>query len=164
MDGRLRRTAPLAALVAGVFLLSACGGGDAASEETSKRLPEGNDACELLEQGAAATALGVSDVEVTPSGFQCDFRAVDGFAGANVIRGQAMDAMATGEEVDLEGTPGTRLEGAGESSCGVGVTLDPDDEAQQFAVIANSDTSDDAKDPCTLSDDVAQAVLNGLPE
>ncbi|MBB3662543.1 hypothetical protein FB384_001447 [Prauserella sediminis] len=44
------------------------------------------------------------------------------------------------------------------------MNLAEDDESQQFSVIGNSDHTDEAaKDACAVSDDVAKAVLNGLP-
>ncbi|KID32194.1 Protein of unknown function (DUF3558) [Prauserella sp. Am3] len=150
------------ALAAWSVSIVACGQDSGAQQ--AKSLPDGNDACTLLTEDKAAQALGVSDVEVTPDGFQCDFRAVDGFAGANVIRGQAMTQMETDEEVDLDGVSAIRLEGMGETSCGVSVKLSEDDEQQQFSVIGNSDHTDEtAKDACAVSDDVAKAVLNELP-
>ncbi|WP_246134925.1 DUF3558 family protein [Prauserella rugosa] len=159
---RQKFATPVVLLLAGIFFLTSCS--DESSSGTTKSLPNGNDACTLLTEDKAAQALGVSDVEVTPDGFQCDFRAVDGFAGANVIRGQAMTQMETDEEVDLDGVSAIRLEGMGETSCGVSVKLSEDDEQQQFSVIGNSDHTDEtAKDACAVSDDVAKAVLNGLP-
>lgn len=163
---RLVKGSVTSACAAALILVAAgCGAseGDAEQDSTSKRLPNG-DACSLLPEQEASRILETNDTETAPADYQCDFSSQTGFDSFNVIRGQDMSKMATGESVDISGVEGERLE-ATDSGCGVSVKLDSSDPKQQFAVVSIVNPGGDLqKDACSVADEAAKSIIKKLPE
>ncbi|GAA1213495.1 hypothetical protein GCM10009675_39070 [Prauserella alba] len=148
-----------------MLLVAGCGASEGGAEtaSTSKRLPNG-DACSLLPKKEANRILETNNTETTPADYQCDFSSQTGFDSFNVIRGQDMSKMETGESVNISGVEGGRLE-ATDSGCGVSVKLDSDDPKQQFAVVSIVNPGGDLqKDACAVADEAAKSIINNLPE
>ncbi|GAA1252798.1 hypothetical protein GCM10009676_44700 [Prauserella halophila] len=118
----------------------------------------------MLPKKAANRILETNDTETTPADYQCDFSSQTGFDSFNVIRGQDMSKMTTGESVDISGVGGERLE-ATDSGCGVSVKLDSGDPKQQFAVVSIVNQGGDLqKDACAVADKAAESIIRNLPE
>lgn len=116
------------------------------------------------EEFAQVLDTEAEDIEVDPTDeIQCGYDSSSMLGGVNVIRGQDMSAMATDEQVDLAGIPGTRLAGS-DALCGIGVQLDSEDPEQQFSVIGSAVPSKTDQSPCDIADSVAIAILDKLPE
>ncbi|WP_154663741.1 hypothetical protein [Saccharomonospora iraqiensis] len=96
-------------------------------------------------------------------GFQCDYSSESLLSGVNVIRGQDMSKMSTGEDVNLSGIQATRLSWGSDTGCGVSVSLSHQDPDQQISAVSTSVSARTDKSACDIADEFAKTILDKLP-
>ncbi|MDV6013292.1 hypothetical protein [Haloechinothrix sp. LS1_15] len=142
------------------ILLAGCGNGEAGHDIA---LP-GEQACDLITEAEFADILDASQIDVeSTDATQCDYRSVETYDGANVVRGEDLSAMHTEETVEIRDIEAIRLEldGPMAEGCGVDVNLTSDNGEQQFGVIVTPVSDNSGMSACELADTVAGTILDG---